>query len=104
MTSCHGQHGQSSRCCSAACYAQTLLSPLSVSLVSDLRLSPYATLFMSGFADGSGAGEGNRTLVISLEGCCSTIELHPRGGKLSYNSAALPRGGVACRAIARANQ
>jgi hypothetical protein len=24
-----------------------------------------------------GAGEGNRTLVISLEGCCSTIELHP---------------------------
>jgi hypothetical protein len=27
-----------------------------------------------------GAGEGNRTLVISLEGCCSTIELHPRQG------------------------
>ena len=26
-----------------------------------------------------GAGEGNRTLVFSLEGCCSTIELHPRG-------------------------
>src|SRR5512134_697373 len=26
----------------------------------------------------SGAGEGNRTLVISLEGFCSTIELHPR--------------------------
>jgi hypothetical protein len=25
-----------------------------------------------------GAGEGNRTLVISLEGCCSTIELHPQ--------------------------
>lgn len=25
----------------------------------------------------SGAGEGNRTLVFSLEGCCSTIELHP---------------------------
>ena len=24
-----------------------------------------------------GAGEGNRTLVFSLEGCCSTIELHP---------------------------
>jgi hypothetical protein len=24
------------------------------------------------------AGEGNRTLVISLEGCCSTIELHPQ--------------------------
>src|SRR5436305_8013968 len=26
-----------------------------------------------------GAGEGNRTLVFSLEGCCSAIELHPRG-------------------------
>ena len=24
-----------------------------------------------------GAGEGNRPLVFSLEGCCSTIELHP---------------------------
>ena len=28
-----------------------------------------------------GAGEGNRTLVFSLEGCCSTIELHPRTGR-----------------------
>src|SRR5438045_8602493 len=26
----------------------------------------------------AGAGEGNRTLVVSLEGFCSTIELHPR--------------------------
>ena len=26
------------------------------------------------------AGEGNRTLVFSLEGCCSTIELHPQIG------------------------
>ena len=25
-----------------------------------------------------GAGERNRTAVLSLEGCCSTIELHPR--------------------------
>ena len=30
---------------------------------------------LSGWGDG--AGEGNRTLVFSLEGCCSTIELHP---------------------------
>ncbi len=28
-----------------------------------------------------GAGEGNRTLVISLEGFCSTIELHPPGSE-----------------------
>ena len=28
-----------------------------------------------------GAGGGNRTLVFSLEGCCSTIELHPHIGR-----------------------
>ena len=28
-----------------------------------------------------GAGEGNRTLVVSLEGFCSTIELHPPGAR-----------------------
>jgi hypothetical protein len=32
-----------------------------------------------------GAGEGNRTLVISLEGCCSTIELHPRQKSVGSN-------------------
>ena len=26
----------------------------------------------------AGAGEGNRTLVVSLGSCCSTIELHPQ--------------------------
>ena len=31
------------------------------------------------------AGEGNRTLVFSLEGCCSTIELHPLDVKLATN-------------------
>ena len=30
---------------------------------------------------GIGAGEGNRTLVVSLEGFCSTIELHPLAGR-----------------------
>src|SRR5580692_2420196 len=34
--------------------------------------------------EGSGAGEGNRTLVISLEGFCSTIELHPRVKRALY--------------------
>src|SRR5271156_3213953 len=29
-----------------------------------------------------GAGEGNRTLVVSLEGFCSAIELHPRSASL----------------------
>ena len=31
-----------------------------------------------------GAGEGNRTLVSSLEGWCSTIELHPQA-RLAYH-------------------
>src|SRR4051794_20672879 len=38
---------------------------------------------MSQVLENIGAGEGNRTLVISLEGCCSTIELHPRLARLS---------------------
>ncbi len=38
----------------------------------------------------AGAGEGNRTLVFSLEGCCSTIELHPRrGGQMNRIARAL---------------
>ena len=38
----------------------------------------YARKKDGGTARKIGAGEGNRTLVFSLEGCCSTIELHPR--------------------------
>ncbi len=41
-------------------------SPFSTDL---LQLHPASLI--------AGAGEGNRTLVISLEGFCSTIELHP---------------------------
>lgn len=46
-----------------------------------------------------GAGEGNRTLVFSLEGCCSTIELHPRAADYMLwqqshcNRAGKPHGG-----------
>ena len=40
-----------------------------------------------------GAGEGNRTLVVSLEGFCSTIELHPRA--VAFATAAAPRSIVA---------
>ena len=32
------------------------------------------------FEEGTGAGEGNRTLVVSLGSFCSAIELHPRTG------------------------
>ena len=33
-----------------------------------------------------GAGDGNRTHVFSLEGCCSTIELHPLQLELVSNT------------------
>jgi hypothetical protein len=40
--------------------------------------SCYSPAGSSGLPDQeTGAGGGNRTLVFSLEGCCSTIELHP---------------------------
>ena len=32
----------------------------------------------------TGAGEGNRTLIVSLEGFCSTIELHPHYLRIMY--------------------
>src|SRR6185437_8202211 len=35
----------------------------------------------------TGAGERNRTVVISLEGCCSTIELHPQSSCMSAHLA-----------------
>ena len=38
-----------------------------------LLISTYFMLLRGKY----GAGEGNRTPVISLEGFCSTIELHP---------------------------
>src|ERR1700686_2700270 len=34
---------------------------------------------------GYGAGEGNRTLVVSLGSFCSTIELHPQAGPMIGN-------------------
>src|SRR5690606_19380730 len=40
--------------------------------------SPQQNLTASpAYCEENGAGEGNRTPVFSLEGCCSTIELHP---------------------------
>jgi hypothetical protein len=52
----------------------TLYDPAALNGLKNLRL---------------GAGEGNRTLVFSLEGCCSTIELHPRVHYISDIAAAL---------------
>jgi hypothetical protein len=44
---------------------------------ADIR-APCANPAKTTAKNHSGAGEGNRTLVVSLEGFCSTIELHPR--------------------------
>src|SRR5438105_1788423 len=47
---------------------------------NNLRLGAYATFPSICLIDISaiGAGEGNRTLVVSLGSSCSTIELHPQ--------------------------
>ena len=34
----------------------------------------------------TGAGEGDRTLVVSLENFCSTIELHPHALPLNWHA------------------
>ena len=43
----------------------------------------------------NGAGDGNRTHVSSLEGWCSTIELHPRVSQRNYTIT----GGLFCQGI-----
>ncbi len=56
---------------------QTISQPYIVALMTEaLVLCGGETVLEA--IEAIGAGEGNRTLVISLEGFCSTIELHPR--------------------------
>ncbi len=52
---------------------------------------------------GVGAGEGNRTLMTSLEGWGSAIELRPRGKRAPRCSVPVPRAGALgqCREDAR---
>ncbi len=47
-----------------------------------------------------GAGEGNRTLVVSLGSCCSAIELHPHFNDLAGHWRGSLRSGfqIACQA------
>ena len=56
---------------------------------TEQRLCRNGTAHVTKVIKNVGAGEGNRTLVISLEGCCSTIELHPRRGDSHRTSAIL---------------
>ena len=67
-----------------ACDGEGLL-PLTALRASNFQRSPGLSKF--------GAGEGNRTLVVSLEGFCSTIELHPRERS---NAIAAVRASTAC--------
>ena len=61
--------GLASFSCSAPVRLQARRAPRRDRRAIDVVLScPYGV---------AGAGEGNRTLVVSLEGFCSTIELHP---------------------------
>ena len=46
-----------------------------------------------------GAGEGNRTLVVSLEGFCSTIELHPPVGADGLNAIGDNRASIVRRVL-----
>jgi hypothetical protein len=78
MTSSRGPRDQSSPRCSAASSSQTLPSPSRSLSYFLCRRSQFFSSFAS--CNRLGAGEGNRTLVVSLEGCCSTIELHPPSG------------------------
>jgi hypothetical protein len=55
-----------------SCQRHCLRAPRLTSGIFELRGVAVATSRTI-----SGAGEGNRTLVVSLEGFCSTIELHP---------------------------
>jgi hypothetical protein len=61
--------------CRAAILPATLLRNTALRNAPHLRMDWRSMLH---FIETIGAGEGNRTLVISLEGCCSTIELLPR--------------------------
>src|SRR5579859_1862054 len=53
------------------------LVPLKFSL-SHVLTTRLISMGQKGHHNNIGAGEGNRTLVVSLEGFCSTIELHPQ--------------------------
>jgi hypothetical protein len=47
---------------------------------AEVRGRPEVVTHVSGLDnDEAGAGEGNRTLVVSLGSFCSAIELHPLG-------------------------
>ena len=77
-TELHGR-GLAIRRAAIHCPAIALQFHCAVRLGCSLPLPCYSSLKPK-----PGAGEGNRTLVISLEGFCSTIELHPPRCRLVF--------------------
>ena len=68
-----GRHVAAHRWCVNAPYKSMCRSPLALhGSFARTKIRPFTgwSIF--------GAGEGNRTPVVSLEGFCSTIELHPQ--------------------------
>ena len=47
----------------------------------------------------NGAGDGNRTHVSSLEGWCSTIELHPQGAQSTFSLEIIPQANPECQSF-----
>ena len=66
------------RVVAARCAARSKFRPSQGCRAVARRSAPSLQLCGRPRHAGVGAGEGNRTLVVSLEGFCSTIELHPR--------------------------
>src|SRR5690606_33257551 len=74
-------HGSINHLCTSFCTAictaflrNALLSGLAAGGNLPCKSTTYGKIWWGEL----GAGDGNRTHVFSLEGCCSTIELHPR--------------------------
>ena len=65
---------------------------------SQRNFRAVAGLRRHGRVGGWEAGRGNRTLVFSLEGYCSTIELHPRRTTAGSSRREPRHPGFACRA------
>ena len=73
-------------------YPPELLAHKSIRLYKFLSAQkPYIKIVLRK----NGAGDGNRTHVSSLEGWCSTIELHPRVSQRNYTIT----GGLFCQGI-----
>ena len=71
-------HGQAPSCQKMPLQTINLESALqNYQITINNNFSRLFTCFQTRYRESGGAGEGNRTLVVSLEGFCSTIELHP---------------------------